>query len=581
MNTIQLQRKKIVLVGNPNVGKSTLFNALTGQRQHTGNWAGKTVAVASGPLRSERGVLLVDLPGMYSLYGTSEDERIAAAYLTGEHIDGAVVVCDGCALQRNMILALQIMELCSNVILCVNLMDEAHRQGIQINGSLLEEKLGVPVVFTSGSQKSGLSQLKDQMCCMLNKPVRKQSLSGDPVQIAKQVAQSCIVKKETVNENWRLVLDRILVSPRRGFEILGVLLMLILWITVWGANYPGRLLETVFLWIYDRLNFLREMVPYWLSGILLDGIYTTVSRVVSVMLPPVLIFFPLFTLLEDVGYLPRLAFLLERGMRRCGGCGKQALTLCMGLGCNAVGVTGCRIIASPRQRLIAILTNAMIPCNGRFPVMILLATLFFGDVLGSFLVAACIVLGVGMSMVCTWILSRYVLSREPDEKNFLMEIPPLRCPQMKTVLLHSIFDRSLHVAVRAVVAAAPAGAVLWILENTASLTLLCAVFDPVGRILGMNGQIIVSFILSLPANELFLPILLSCADGISETALPMTEIDGTMAICIMVFMLFHWPCATTLLTIKTETGSWKKTAAAALLPTAVGVILCLILNLLF
>ena len=365
-----------------------------------------------------------------------------------------------------------------------------------------------------------------------------------------------------------------------------LLLFVIIWLTVWGANIPSSLLERLFDTGYGVLHRLLEFCPWWLSGILLDGIYATTTRVIAVMLPPMAIFFPLFTILEDVGYLPRMAFLLDRGMCRCGGCGKQALTLCMGLGCNAVGVTGCRIIDSPRERLAAILTNAMVPCNGRFPTLILLGSLFFADAGGAFAVALCVVLGALGAMATTGVLSKTALRHE--QSTFIMELPPFRRPRLGQILVRSLLDRTLFVAGRAVCVAAPAGAVLWILGKTDLLTWLAGALDPVGLALGMNGMILLAFFLSLPANELLMPVILMMLTGgsvigsgaLSGDLLTAAGWTWQTAWCTMIFSVFHWPCATTLLTIRKETGSNAKTAAAFLLPTAVGCVMCLMMNLL-
>jgi len=378
----------------------------------------------------------------------------------------------------------------------------------------------------------------------------------------------------------------LLVSRRFGLGLMALLLLAIVWLTVWGANYPSMLLERFFEWGYTVLSGWFGTAPWWLRGVLLDGLYATCTRVIAVMLPPMAIFFPLFTFLEDVGYLPRMAFLMDPCMARCGGCGKQALTLCMGLGCNAVGVMGCRIIDSPRERLAAILTNTMVPCNGRFPTLILLGSLFFPEAGAALVVAACVALGAVGAMAASGVLSKTFLRSAPSA--FVMEMPPFRRPRLGKILVRSVLDRTLFVAGRAITVAAPAGVVLWILANTGVLTALSNILDPVGILLGMNGCILLAFIFSLPANELLIPVLLmaltgvgslAAAESVSSTAVLGSAMNRQMAVCCMVFTLFHWPCSTTLMTIYRETGSMKKTAAAFALPTAFGCILCMLIRL--
>ncbi len=577
--------KTVALAGNPNVGKSTLFNALTGLHQHTGNWPGKTVELARGRCRrGNRELLLVDLPGTYSLRGSSEDERIAAEYLSSGEADCTLVVCDGNCLERSLILALQILEITAPVVVCVNLMDEARRHGLEVNGEKLSQALGVPVVLTAAGDRAGQEAL---LACLESADRSTMPpLYPDPIAAAAQIADSCTAKAADNHMDSRRKIDALLVSRHFGVPIMLLLLLGILWLTVWGANIPSAYMEQLLCLGYLWLKKATTAWPEWLSGILFDGMYATSARVISVMLPPMAIFFPLFTILEDVGYLPRIAFLLDGGMCRCGGCGKQALTMCMGLGCNAVGVTGCRIIDSPRERLLAILTNAMIPCNGRFPTLIFLGSLFFTGPGATLAVAGCVVLGVLGAMAASGALSRTVLKHE--ESAFLMELPPFRKPRFGQIFVRSLLDRTAHIALRALTVAAPTGALLWLLAQASLLDNLASVLDPLGLALGMNGTVLLAFFFSLPANELLIPVIfmvltgagsLMGVDSASGDLLHQAGWTWQMAVCTMVFSVFHWPCATTLLTVHKETGSIPKAAAAFLLPTSMGMLLCRMLYL--
>lgn len=581
-----MRKITVALAGNPNVGKSTLFNTLTGLRQHTGNWPGKTVGVASGTVTKGDTVFeFVDLPGTYALGGGSEEEEIAAEYITSGNADWTVAVCDGTALERSLILALQVRSLTTNFILCVSLMDEAERMGITINEKKLSDLIGAPVILTAAGRKKSIDEL---LCVLSTQPPSHMPLfvEEDTVAEAERIARQCVGKTKDGRQSWRLKVDRILVSRTWGVGILLGLLMVLIWLTISGANIPSQLLEQLLNKGYDSLQQLFYWMPDWLRGILLDGAYATSARVISVMLPPMAIFFPLFSLLEDVGYLPRMAFLLDGGMRRCGGCGKQALTMCMGLGCNAVGVTGCRIIQSPRERLLAILTNAMIPCNGRFPTLILLAGLAFGK-WAPLAVGGCVVVGVLGAMITSGVLSKTALKHTCS--HFLMEIPPLRRPRIGQILVRSLLDRTLRIAGRALKVAAPAGVLLWIFARFGWLQTLGDILDPLGVLLGMNGIILLGFVLSLPANELLIPVILMTMTrattlqgvGTGDVATMLAGWPVETLVCTMIFTLFHWPCATTILTVQKETGSYKKTAAGVLLPTAVGVMICILLHFLF
>ena len=670
----------VALAGNPNVGKSTVFNALTGSHQHTGNWPGKTVERAEGLCTTENYLCkLIDLPGTYSLLAHSPEEEVARDYLCFDRPDTVVVVCDATCLERNLNLVLQVMELTPRVLVCVNLMDEAKRKGITVDLKELSALLGVPVVGTQARKRSTLTELKRRLDGLLSgerttpmqvnyppqvelalsrlrplveerfgklpsrwlalrllegerpgtiqpdgtltqalererESLREQGLSREVLQerivstlvkAGERVARSVVRRQRQDYLAFDRRLDRLLTSRATGYPVMLALLALIFWITIQGANYPSEWLSTLLFWLQDRLLALLAAwhAPEWLRELLVLGVYRTLAWVVSVMLPPMLIFFPLFTLLEDVGYLPRVAYNLDRPYQRCHACGKQSLTHCMGFGCNAVGVTGCRIIDSPRERLLAILTNTFAPCNGRFPALISLITMFFvggasgalGSVCAAALLTGVIAFGLLVSLGVTRLLSATLLKGMPS--SFVLEMPPYRRPQIGKVLVRSVWERALFVLGRAVTVAAPAGLVLWLLANLApggvSLLARCAgILDPAARYMGLDGVILLAFILGFPANEIVLPIVLMgyLAQGTLVEPGDLTALHTLLvaqgwtwqtAGSFILFSLCHWPCSTTVLTIRKETGSWKWAGLGMLIPTAVGVLICCLFTWLF
>lgn len=674
----------IALAGNPNTGKSTVFNSLTGLKQHTGNWPGKTVTNAQGKfVYKDKTFILVDLPGTYSLMSNSVEEEVARDFICFGKPKSIVVVTDAACLERNLNLVLQILEITSNVVVCVNLMDEAERKGIQVDLDKLSSMLGVPVVGTNARDGEGLDELKDAIYkmvigqtkthpikvrydCVLEKAISMlepvveevvrdsinprwtaiRLMDGDStiynsinrylafdllqnhkvltglnavkrhlkenniefeqlrdgivytiIKLAEEISRKTVTFKNKQYNQLDRKIDRIVTSKSLGIPIMLALLGLVFWITIKGANYPSELLATGLFWLEERLSnfFVSNGLPGWLHRALVMGVYRTLAWVVSVMLPPMAIFFPLFTLLEDLGYLPRIAFNLDSFFKKACAHGKQALTMCMGFGCNAAGVITCRIIDSPRERLIATITNNFVPCNGRFPTLIALSTIFiaggtggYSHIIAALSVLGLILLGVIITLVVSKILSRTILKGLPS--SFTLELPPYRKPQVGRILIRSLLDRTLFVLARAVTVAAPAGLVIWLLANTfiGSTSILehCAgLLQPVAHLLGLDGYILMAFILGLPANETVIPIIvmsyLSTGTLMEPDSLEalreLLVANGwtwLTAVCTMLFSLNHFPCGTTLLTIRKETQSFKWPLVAFVVPTIVGVIVC-------
>lgn len=677
-------KRIIALAGNPNVGKSTVFNALTGMNQHTGNWPGKTVECAKGIYRQEDVTYqLVDLPGCYSLLAHSEEEKIARDFICFEHPQAVVAVCDATCLERNLNLVLQIMETTRQLVLCVNLLDEAKKKKVKVDLDLLSQELNIPVVGTAARQQKGLgdiftgiallktgkygkkeavhyplplehaiqklleplqqtlgSQLNARWACIrlledydnftltlkqkleislseypeiisllteVKKELETQGYTTEVIRdvIAESFIHRCetICKKAVTFEDVQYAkfdrkLDHLFTSKATGFPIMFLLLFLIFWLTISGANFPSSLLSSGLFWVEDRLvDFaISIQLPKAIYSPLIFGMYRVLAWVVSVMLPPMAIFFPLFTLLEDFGYLPRVAFNLDRCFKKCCACGKQALTMCMGFGCNAVGVTGCRIIDSPRERIIAILTNSLVPCNGRFPTILTILSLFIAggatglsaSLLGAFCLALVILLGICMTLVASKVLSKTLLKGMPS--SFTLELPPYRRPQIGKVIIRSVCDRTLFVLGRAILIAAPAGLLIWMTANitvggTAVLNHCVNFLDPFARLLGLDGVILMAFLLGMPANEIVIPIMLMTylAKG---SLLEMEDLNlmrqllvdngwtWITAVSTVLFSLMHWPCGTTLMTIHKETQSLKWTFVSILVPTLMGMSLC-------
>lgn len=607
-------RRTVALAGNPNVGKSTVFNALTGSRQHTGNWSGKTVACAEGRLRGG-GLTLTDLPGTYSLRAHSEEERAAREFLVSGQACAVVLVADAGCLERSLILALQVLEVQKNAILCLNLMDEAAKKGIEIDAAALERELGIPVIPCAARQGKGLHELEaairraaagenETHPTAIRYPAMDEDLTEEQrddiataaaALRAEEIALTCVKQPECacVRDDKA---DDVILSRRFGVPLMLLLLAGVFYLTLFGANVPSEWLSTHLLALSTPFaGALAKLgLPPFFVSMLTDGLWRVLATVVSVMLPPMAIFFPLFTLLEDAGYLPRVAFQLDHAFQCARASGKQSLTMCMGFGCNACGVSGCRIIDSPRERLIAILTNSFAPCNGRFPLLIFLCSVFFAGSAagGALLLTGVIAASVGLTLLVSRILSATVLRGEAV--SFALELPPYRMPQIGRVIVRSVRDRTLFVLARAAAVAAPAGVLIWLLANvqignTAILSHITAFLDPAARVFGIDGVILLAFILGFPANELVMPLIVmgylssgTIASGVDFASFRALLLANgwtvQTALCTLVLTVAHAPCSTTCLTILRETRSAKWTLAAVLIPAGVGLALCILIH---
>ena len=581
------------------MGKSTIFNALTGLNQHTGNWSGKTVDSASGAYSFDGDIYRIyDLPGTYSLNSDSPEEEISRQVITTHNSNLTVVIADATCLVKGINLLLSILMINKNVVLCINLADEAKRNGINIDIDLLQKYLKIPIISISAKKKKDIQTFKKFIAHNVNGNFEHRSFfdGESTIKEATEICNFCVTQKYSTTIY--KTPDKILTSKRYGIPIMLCFLCAILWLTVSGANYPSQLLFKMFSYIRICLENLIDKIYIndTIKSILIDGIYHTTTWVIAVMLPPMLIFFPVFTLLEDIGFLPRIAFNLDKCFKCAGTCGKQALTMCMGLGCNAVGVTGCRIISSEKERIAAMITNCFMPCNGRFSMLITLSAIFIGGaftgVANSFFAALFVLFLILLGTLITFAVTKIITKLlKYNNTNFILELPSYRRPQILKTIFRSIYDRTLVILKRAVLISIPAGVVIWIMANVyigqSSVFNICADFiDPFARLLGLDGVIILAFILALPANEIVLPIIImgymatvQMTDNISLTELHTLFIANNWtivtAINVMLFSLLHFPCATTLLTIKSESKSLFWTFMAFVIPTVVAAITCM------
>jgi ferrous iron transport protein B len=665
--------KRIVvgLAGNPNVGKSAIFNTLTGSRQHVGNWPGKTIERAEGVFRhGDWQIRLVDLPGTYSLAAQSPEEIVARDYILSDEPDVVVDVVDATCLERNLNLTLQSLELTDKVVVALNLMDEVRRQGWEIDTEALEQALGVPVVPTVAIEGEGLSELVEAMVAVAegrrqtqpasvdygltiegyvedleadlsrlgverrSRWVALRLLEDDPeiVEAFKEGEFSdCCLREDTpsappqalrallrraarlreaahpdarveiVRRRYELAhemthrvtrhlgpaktdltqrLDGILTHRIWSWPIMLAILVAVLWITIQGANIPSSWLGSAFGWLAGVTRDLLVSInaPWWAVGSLVDGLVVGTGTVIAVMLPPMIIFFTAFNLLEDIGFLPRIAFNLDRLMQAMGSQGKHTLVAMMSFGCNVTGVLSSRIIENPKDRIVAIVTAPLILCNGRFGAGLALIILFFGN-RALQMALLFLFISVGAMLLATWFLNRILFRREPG--GFVMELPPFRTPKWGQVIWRTLIHQVGHTMGRAILIAAPATLVIWLLGNLppdvsfeqTAIGHLVRVLAPLGQPLGLTGEMLVALLFTLPAKEIVVSSL-AMTYGLQATLADSQAIlnylaqtwTTLVAFSFLTFYMLYLPCLVTVWATWKETRSLKWTMASLLLP---------------
>jgi ferrous iron transport protein B len=668
-----MNEKRIVvgMAGNPNVGKSAIFNALTGSRQHVGNWPGKTIERAEGVFHhGDWEIHLVDLPGTYSLAAQSPEEIISRDYILSGEPDLVVNVVDATSLERNLNLTLQILELTDQVVVALNLMDEVRRQGWEIDVGALEAALGVPVVPTVATEGEGLPQLAAALrevaegrrqlhpasvdygltveghaqsleadldslgvdgrrrwvalrlleddpeiveafkegnlsdCCLredapsvssealqavLRRAARLREATHPDARVeivrrryefAHDVVHGAVRRLRPVEESLTERVDRIVTHRLWSWPIMLAILVAVLWVTIQGANVPSSWLEGAFGWLAQvtRGLLLGINAPWWVVGSLVDGLIVGTGTVIAVMLPPMVIFFTAFNLLEDIGFIPRVAFNLDRLMRAVGSQGKHTLVAMMSFGCNVTGVLTSRIIENAKDRIVAIITSPLILCNGRFGAGLALIILFFGNrALPVTLIYLAI--SVGAMLLATWVLNQLLFQQEPG--GFVMELPPYRRPKWGQVIWRTLIHQVGHTMGRAVMIAAPATLLIWLLGNLppgapferTAIGWLVRTLAPLGRPFGLTGEMLTALLFTLPAKEIVVPSL-AMTYGLQATLVDSEAIldylaqtwTPLVAFSFLTFFMLYLPCLVTVWATWKETRSLKWMLMSLLVP---------------